>query len=460
MATAPYPSPYHRYRIGERDLRFRIPRCPANWLALLPDQTVGQQRHHRKHPQQYRRCSLYRYIIPLSLRLDSQVRSRFFKGHFHPPAPHKPLQDLLRFMLAIRTHQSLRLELALRVSNQHPANRYSFKAAFVPQCRFAIDFKFALATAIPVSNLDLLPEGFGVVESGFRILSSRSFDSWSSKLARRARRRVVPEFSIHPQPSDHTHLRLVTDEGEQVEHGKTAIGNKDQCPARQEAGQELNHLPGTLGQLLMASTAFLIVSLRRRQCRKHRQCPNAVCPRDLDQQHSAKPAQATGFYKMRMTRTDRIAVDAFSTDHLAAPPLNGVIDADDEFAVGSKGRNQQAQQNSRGGYRRPASAGEEAMIVLKVKIIRFATDAQASCDGTFTDSQNRADNQEFGVLKDWFGEQWRKGYNEIHKFGRQGKHTNSFLGGKTCSLLSLPSLFQRSKLDKVELSLQRSPCKD
>ena len=84
------------------------------------------------------------------------------------------------------------------------------------------------------------------------------------------------------------------------------------------------------------------------------------------------------------------------------------------------------------------------MIVLKVRGISFAADAQASSDGALTDSQYGADQQEFGMLEDWFVEQRCEGYNEIYKLGRQGEHTRSFLGGKTCSLLSLPSLFQRA----------------
>ena len=148
---------------------------------------------------------------------------------------------------------------------------------------------------------------------------------------------------------------------------------------------------------------------------------------------------------MRMTGTHRVAVDAFGRNLSATSSLNGVIESNDDFTRRNEGRNQQLQEKPRGGYGRPMGAIEKTMIVLKMRVIGFTTNAQASGDGALANSENRPNEQDFGVFKDRLGEQRREDYNQVHQFGRQGQHTSSFLGRKSCSLLILPLLFQRSK---------------
>ena len=84
------------------------------------------------------------------------------------------------------------------------------------------------------------------------------------------------------------------------------------------------------------------------------------------------------------------------------------------------------------------------MIVLKGLLLAFATKAQAGGAGAFTRSKNGADKQNFGVCKDRLENKGAKATIRGHQLGRQGQHTKTFLGRKSCSLLSLPFLFQRT----------------
>lgn len=84
------------------------------------------------------------------------------------------------------------------------------------------------------------------------------------------------------------------------------------------------------------------------------------------------------------------------------------------------------------------------MIVLKVLLLAFATNAQAGSDGAFILSKNGADKQNLGVCKDRLENKGAKATTRGHQLGRQGQYSKSFLGRKSCSLLSLLFLFQKT----------------
>jgi hypothetical protein len=67
--------------------------------------------------------------------------------------------------------------------------------------------------------------------------------------------------------------------------------------------------PCLLDQALMRSSAFRVVTFRWTQDRQEWQSPDRFCQRNLDQQHAAEPTQATGFDKVRVRRSNRVAVD-------------------------------------------------------------------------------------------------------------------------------------------------------
>src|SRR6185295_3538313 len=99
---------------------------------------------------------------------------------------------------------------------------------------------------------------------------------------------------------------------------------------RQPACDQLDHLRSPLGQLLVRSAQLRIVTLGRTEYGQKGQPPDTTGPRDLNQQHTAQPAQAAGFDKVRMAGADRIAVDAFGLNLLTTSPFDGVIQTTDE----------------------------------------------------------------------------------------------------------------------------------
>lgn len=66
----------------------------------------------------------------------------------------------------------------------------------------------------------------------------------------------------------------------QLQGGKAALGDKDQLVIKQSALDESNALPGTLGEMLMATSAFLVEALEGTQDGHKRKGPETVGPRD------------------------------------------------------------------------------------------------------------------------------------------------------------------------------------
>src|SRR5262249_55325223 len=164
MATALQTTPYDRYRIRESRSLLFVPGGGANRLDLGLDQPVSHQRNHREQSEKYRRRSSNRQIVPLPLRLYSQMRPRLFECHFHPPASHEPAQNLQWRMREIGRQQSLRLKHPQRIADQHPTDRDWHFPAAVPDGGLGIDFDFALLPAVPMIDLDLRPLRFRIVE--------------------------------------------------------------------------------------------------------------------------------------------------------------------------------------------------------------------------------------------------------------------------------------------------------
>ena len=115
--------PQQGYCVRKRRLRLSVPSSRTNDSSFGLHQCSACQSDFRVERHQVRRSSRYSKVIPLPLRLNPEMSAGFLKGHFHRPSSHKPRQYLLRRVIAVGRKQCLRLELALRIANQHPANR-------------------------------------------------------------------------------------------------------------------------------------------------------------------------------------------------------------------------------------------------------------------------------------------------------------------------------------------------
>ena len=70
---------------------------------------------------------------------------RFFKGHFHRPATHKPGQHLRAGILQIGRQQGLWFKARLRVTNQDPADGHRRFARVIPDRRVRGDLDLTWA---------------------------------------------------------------------------------------------------------------------------------------------------------------------------------------------------------------------------------------------------------------------------------------------------------------------------
>src|SRR5262245_38122280 len=419
MVTAPQTTPYNRNGVREGRLSLRIPSSGANKLDLPFDQAVGHQSHQREQAKKRWRRPSNRQVAPLSLRFYSQMRPRLFETYFHSPTTHEPTQNLQRRMVEVCRQQRLRLELTQRITDQYPTDWNRHISATIPDCRLGIDFDFTLLPTVPVFDLDLRPLRFRVVEHLLWRRAARPFDPRSSGLSLPAFGRRIVKLRIQAQTRDQIEPRRATDKVKQIQHGEAAIAHENHVSTGQPTTDQLNDLPGAIGQPLMPTLALGVVPLRGAKHSQEWQPPDATGPRDRDQQHAAQPSQATCLDEVRMRGTNRIAVDPFGFDLFPAPSFDGVVDPNHQLAGRGKSSDQQAQQDAARRQGRPSRPIQDSMVTLETLLLAQSHHTQGGGHGAFAGRQNRSDHQDFGVLPNGLGEQGRKLYNQRQQLGRQ-----------------------------------------
>ena len=366
-------------------------------------------------------------------------------AHLHTPTSHKPGQDLQRRVVRIGTDKGLRIKLTLGGACQYPANQDRLVARFVPNAGLSVDLKLSFANSVPMLDLQFCPLRLWIIQTLLRRRAARPFHSWSPILSGFPFRSWIPQLGVYSQSCNQTGIRHAADTTKQIQHGKAAIADKDQLTIRQPTSDQLNDLPSPLDQALMLSSSLSMVAFRRTQSRQERQGPDRFGPRDLDQQHAAKPTQAAGLDEVRMRRSHRVAVDTFGFDLIAAPPLDRIVEAQDQFASRGEGLNQQSQQESAGFQGRPSRTVQGSMVVGEATFLAQPHDAQASGHSSFARRQDRSDQQDFGVLPNGLGEQWRELYNQGQQFGRQCQQLKTSRGKSGLQLTQSADSFSKIK---------------
>src|SRR5215207_6462408 len=283
----------------------------------------------------------------MPLRLKAQTLAHFLEGRLHLPASNKPRDDLPRLGVEVGAQQGLGLELLLRVSDQHPTQRYGRQAGAVPECRIRDHLHSALLFAIPVCNHDRLPAGRGVFSDNREVRQALTLESGPSYLAGIPWRAWFVEGSIQVQAGD---------EGDRLGESAAAIEELQRRISAIGDGYELafwlptphlqKQLPGPLGKLLMSLSSLFCVALGRSQCRKKGQGPNPRGPWNRSQQRHANPPQSTRFDEVGVAGSDRVAVDPFCRDLLALTPLQSLVYAYHQRPVGYECLNEQTQQEA------------------------------------------------------------------------------------------------------------------
>ena len=104
-------------------------------------------RHQREEAQQRGRGAQDRPVRPLPLGLHAQMLTDLVKGHFRLPAQHEPLDNLHRVHLQVRAQKRLGLEVAFRITNEHPADWQGRLTTMKPHRRLRDDLNPALPFA-------------------------------------------------------------------------------------------------------------------------------------------------------------------------------------------------------------------------------------------------------------------------------------------------------------------------
>src|SRR4051812_8405719 len=133
-------------------------------------------------------------------------------------------------------------------------------------------------------------------------------------------------IDVQPQAGD-ADQAAPDERREEVQGGEAAVAHQHDLAPGQPAARLESHLPRPVGQLLVAPAVLAAVPLRRGQSGEERQGPDPARPGDRGQEHQAEPAQAAGLDEVALRGTDRVAVDAFGADPLAAAALDRLVDA-------------------------------------------------------------------------------------------------------------------------------------
>ena len=146
-------------------------------------------------------------------------------------------------------------------------------------------------------------------------------------------------------------------------------------------------------------------------------------PGDMAQPHHGDPAQATGLDQLVATGPHCVPVDAPCPDPGTPAPFQGLINAEDQWAVAPvQVLEQQQQQDARHLAGRPHRSVEHLMVAGIVVVAAATHDAQGRRHGTLARGQDRAQQQQLGfppsrIAKQRF-EGSENGYNGIG----QGEH--------------------------------------
>jgi hypothetical protein len=110
-------------RIGKGRLLRAIPSSGPDRAAGARRKLLGEQRHQGKQAQQAGRGVGDGFVGPLALALEAEAIAHLAEGDLDRPALHEPTDHAQRVLHRVGAQKRLRLELALRIAQQHPADR-------------------------------------------------------------------------------------------------------------------------------------------------------------------------------------------------------------------------------------------------------------------------------------------------------------------------------------------------
>ena len=148
------PQPYadESEGIDEGGERFGVPGGLTNREGLSVKQRVCEEGDQGKEAEQSRGGTEDGEIGPLALGLDAEVRAGLLKGDLELPAQHEPLHDLAGRHGQFGAEERLRVTLAVRITDQHPAQRDDRQARVIPDGGAAGELDEAGLAAVPADQ--------------------------------------------------------------------------------------------------------------------------------------------------------------------------------------------------------------------------------------------------------------------------------------------------------------------
>jgi Rod binding domain-containing protein len=400
--------------ISEGCFRFLIPSRSTNWQRSGGRQVMSQQCNQREKAQQRWRSPGNRQVRPLSLRFHAQVGASFLKSDLYAPTIDIPLQDLSRRKRQIRGPKSRGLCLARGVTNQHPPQMNRYASCGSPQRCLRTQFKCFLFPAIP-GHSELRPDRIGVGQylvegrQTFALLSIRA--SWQRE-----------EPRVQPQTGEVDDAQLLATQA-QLAGRQSAISDQYQPAFWQPSPYDRYHLHQPVNARFVTLTVRLVRFLTWGQDRQEGQAPRSLTPRWFHQQHHANPAQRGGEVMIPFARPSVVAKNALGAYLRTPTPLHRFIPAQDNWLIGrDESRNQQRQQHLTHLQSRPASAIEDAMIVLILLLVLQPRDMQHRRHRPFAWSQYGTNDQNLNPIPYAAAEYLHKWSENDHNFLRQGRH--------------------------------------
>ena len=124
-----------------------------------------------------------------------------------------------------------------------------------------------------------------------------------------------------------------------------------------------------------------------------------------------------------MTRPDGVSINHFGRDLFTGAPFDRVVKSQNQLSGWNERRNQQVQQDAGRPQRRPMSAIQHSMLVLKMRIVAFTDHSKASRNGPFSWRENGSNEQILRIFPNRLGKHGLKRYDKTRQFGRQCEHT-------------------------------------
>ena len=150
--------------------------------------------------------------------------------------------------------------------------------------------------------------------------------------------------------------------------------------------------------------------------------PRRARPGDWGEHHQAHPAQPARLDEVTVGGANRITVDTFGRDPLAAAALDRIVRSQDHGAALRERVDEETEQNAAAGARAPRRPVEDAVDVHESPLLRAAQDAQDACHRALPRREDRADQQVLGVSRRAVDEQRCERQDDPGEAGRQGQH--------------------------------------